>query len=350
MKLFFYITAFFIFLNSYNAEAQIVKYANDYLSTAVFSRGVSMGGADFMLFSGSQSVFNNPSGLAFEDYKMDFSLMHSDYFSSLASLQLFSAAFRADTSTFLGFGAVRFAVDDIQNTIYLFDNGNMDYSRISYFSVADYAFFFDVSRKLKFFPEISLGASMKLIYRHQGKFADAYGFGFDIGATYSHKKFSASMVLKDVTTTFDFWSVNKNEFDSVYLSTGNSVPENSLEITPVTLDLGASYYWNLYSFKFLCAFAVKTFFDSDTYYLIHSKHFSADLRLGSQISYSDMIFLRFGFSDFQKNNNLIISKKFSMRPSFGLGVKFFRFGFDYTFFSDNSIERNSNIFTLNVKF
>ncbi|MBQ3656746.1 MAG: hypothetical protein II956_07870 [Bacteroidales bacterium] len=335
MKVFFLLFSFLAFLNLKNANCQIVRYANDFLLTGDFSALEATSGSKIAAISGSEAVFSNPSNLFFEDYKADFSIMHNNYFSSMANLDLFSASYKADTALYLGLGFLRFGVDDIQNTIYLFDNqGNMDYSRIKYFSVADYAAFLSVAKKWKGF---NFGCSMKLIYRHEGNFAKAYGFGFDIAATYQKKNFALSAVIKDVTTTFDFWSINQSAFDSVYLSTGNTVPENKLEQTAPSLILAAAYSKAVQKFNF------SAFFATTLYY------YTADLKFGTEVSYSDIVFLRFGLSDFQNDNNLTISKKFTVSPSFGIGVKFLRFRLDYAFKKQNAIEKTSNVFTIGVK-
>ena len=78
---------------------------------------------------------------------------------------------------------MRFGTDNIANTLNLFDaNGAIDYSRISFFSVADYAFFASYARKMSWLPGLRVGGSVKVIYRNVGSFANGWGFGFDIGA------------------------------------------------------------------------------------------------------------------------------------------------------------------------
>ena len=348
MKFFFKIFLWCLCFAVKTADCQIVKYSNDFLSTGSFSKEEALGCSNFSSQNGSLSIFSNPSRLDFEDYKADFSVMHDNYFSSLATLNLLSGVFKADSLTFLGFGFLRFGVDDIQNTINLFDDdGNMDFSRISYFSVADYALFMSVSRKYKNF---FFGTSLKLIYRHQGKFANAYGFGFDVAASYRKDKFSVSAVVKDLTTTFNFWTINSKSFDSTFFQSGNSLPVGGLEQTSPSLNLSASYFWKLKKFVFATSFATESYFFLQQNYLISSKFFSSDIKAGIEISYSDIVFMRAGVSDFQKDNTLTISKTFSCSPSFGAGVKLLRFAFDYAFKMERAIERNSNVFTLGVKF
>jgi len=60
-----------------------------------------------------------------------------------------------------------------------------------------------------------VGATAKLIYRHIGQFASGYGFGFDIGAQYHHKKWKFGIMARDITTTFNYWTINDAEFDKI---------------------------------------------------------------------------------------------------------------------------------------
>lgn len=67
--------------------------------------------------------------------------MHNEYFAGIAKYDYFGSAYKIDSSSVLGVSIIRFGVDDIPNTIELMDSeGNFDYSRMSRFSVADYAF------------------------------------------------------------------------------------------------------------------------------------------------------------------------------------------------------------------
>ncbi|MBQ5452520.1 MAG: hypothetical protein IIT56_05945, partial [Bacteroidales bacterium] len=105
MKVFLYFFLLLTFLTLKTANSQIVRYSNDFLLTGDFSAMEATGGSKTAAVSGSEAVFSNPSNLFFEDYKADFSLMHDNYFSSMANLDLFSAAYQADTSLCLGLSA-----------------------------------------------------------------------------------------------------------------------------------------------------------------------------------------------------------------------------------------------------
>ena len=84
----------------------------------------------------------------------------------------------------LAITGLRFAVDDIMNTLFLVEpDGSINYNNIQAFSSADYAFIFSFAQKLKETKNknIQFGVNAKVIHRSVGKFAKAWGFGFDAG-------------------------------------------------------------------------------------------------------------------------------------------------------------------------
>jgi hypothetical protein len=58
-------------------------------------------------------------------------------------------------------------------------DGSLDYSKITSFSAADYAFMFHYAQALPV-KGLSVGGNVKMVYRQIGKFAKAYGFGIDL--------------------------------------------------------------------------------------------------------------------------------------------------------------------------
>ena len=56
----------------------------------------------------------------------------------------------ANNKRTIGISALRFAVDDIMNTLFLVEpDGSINYNNIQAFSSADYAFIFSFAQKLK---------------------------------------------------------------------------------------------------------------------------------------------------------------------------------------------------------
>lgn len=333
------------------AVSQTVKYGNDFLQIGAGARERAMGGNACSSVGGAVAGYVNPALMLNALTSIDLVLLHENYFASMADYDFGAVSYKPDTVSAFGFSFLRFGVDDIQNTLDLMDqNGNIDYSRISYFSTADYAFLFSFARQLPF-RGFSAGANVKIIYRHQGDFASAYGFGLDLAAHYQKGNFSACIMMRDITGTFDFWNVNSDKFDSVFVATGNSVPENSVEITAPSVNISASYIFYIRSFSILAELGLSSWFDGKRSVLISSDFVSANPNAGIELSYNQLCFLRMGISDFQINREATMSNSFSCVPSVGAGLQFKRWSVDYTFAAanKNTYDYKCNLFSFRLK-
>src|SRR5690606_17174486 len=116
------------------------------------------------------------------------------------------------------------------------------YNRISLFSTADYAFTASYARKLNI-EGLSIGANAKVVRRVIGKFANSWGFGFDLGMQYkSSSNWQFGVMARDITTTYNTWSINRSEFDKIKDAVegqNQDLPETT-EITLPKLQLGAA--------------------------------------------------------------------------------------------------------------
>jgi len=347
---------FFIFIQHIAidiSKAQLPTYSNEFLNIGIDAASLSKGNSVISSIEGVCAGYWNPSGLTSIKTSMEASAMHTNYFSGWAQYDFMGLAYKISDSLALGMSLIRFGVDDIPNTLNLVDqNGNVDYNRISYFSVSDYALLLSIGKKSKI-ENLSWGSSIKLIYRQQGEFAKAFGFGFDLGAKYQYKKWKFGAVLRDVTSTFNLWVINTDKLKEAFLATNNSLPENSLEITLPKLLLGFGR-----EFKFNSTLCMLTEIDLDIYFdgehhsLIKAKPISIDPHIGFQISYLQNIYLRFGadrfqfIEDFDKKNTLIC------QPSLGIGFSFYNFSLDYalTDVGDLTITPVSHIFSIKYAF
>jgi hypothetical protein len=166
--------------------------------------------------------------------------------------------------------------------------------------VADYALLLSYARKLG--PEgLSVGANAKLIYRNVGSYANAYGFGIDAGVQYNHKGWRLGLMARDITTTFNAWSVNVDEFKASGVAVGEQIPVNSTEITLPRLVLGAGYQFTLPAqFTALAAVDLEATTDGKRNTLVQSNTVSVDPRLGLEIGYHSLVFLRGGVGNYQQ--------------------------------------------------
>ena len=114
------------------------------------------------------------------------------------------------------FDQIRFGVDDIPYTLTLFEkDGSINYDNVSSFSAADYAFLFsyaqDLDIKNRYLEGLKVGLSTKVVHRRAGEFARSWGFGIDLGAQLSYKNWEFGLMARDITTTFNAWTISFTE-------------------------------------------------------------------------------------------------------------------------------------------
>ncbi len=351
MRLYFSILLVFLFLTSVNC--QVPKYSNEFLSVGVGARALSMAGSVVASAGDVTSGYWNPAGLTGQDHTSQICLMHNEYFAGMAKYDYGAFSLRLDEKSVAGISFIRFGVDDILNTLDLIDaDGNIRYDRITKFSVADYGLIFSYGRS----PGIEglfFGGNMKLIYRKTGDFANAWGFGFDIGAKYDMDKWHFGGIIRDVTSTFNVWSYNTSGMSEVFSATGNELPENSMEITMPRLIIGGAREFNLSEkFAMLAELNVDFTFDGKRHVLIGTNFMSIDPHLGVEFNYRKIIYLRLGAGNIQLIPDFDKDKSFDFQPALGLGVRLKNFVIDYalTDLGDQAISLYSNVFSLSYSF
>ena len=109
-----------------------------------------MGGAQVASVNDGTAGYWNPAGLTHVKEYPVLSLMHAEYFSGIAKYDYASIAIPVqDNKRTIGFSLLRFAVDDIPNTLFLVEpDGSINYNNIQAFSSADYAFLFSFAQNL----------------------------------------------------------------------------------------------------------------------------------------------------------------------------------------------------------
>ena len=122
---------------------QLVRtYSNDFLNIGVGARGLAMSNAQSALTSDIYSTYYNPAGLVYIPNTFQVGIMHSEYFAGIGKYDYGAVAIPIQQQkSVIGFSFFRFGVDDIPNTLYLVQpDGSIDYTKITSFSSADYAF------------------------------------------------------------------------------------------------------------------------------------------------------------------------------------------------------------------
>jgi hypothetical protein len=171
--------------------------------------------------------------------------------------------------------------------------------------VADYALLLSYARKIEKVEGLSVGANAKVIYRNIGSFANGYGFGIDAGVQYNHKGWNLGLMARDITTTFTQWSINAAEYQKGINNTVangvDAVPTNSAEITLPRFVLGVGRRMELpKQFSALLAADLEATTDGQRNTLVSSKAVSVDPRLGLELGYKNLVFLRGGVGNYQK--------------------------------------------------
>ena len=343
---------FFLFLICASAYAQTVrKYSNEFMNIGVDAAALGMANAMTSHTNNVNSGYWNPAGLVhLEDHEL--SLMHANYFANIAQYDYIAYAKPIDDDSAWGISLIRFGVDDILNTTELIDNqGNIDYNRISLFSTADYGVTFSYARRLRL-PGFQYGVNAKLIRRIIGQFASSWGFGFDAGLQFEKNDWQFGLMLRDITTTYNVWSIDETEYKKI----ANAIPgqnqelPESTEITAPKAQLGLSKKFIIhYDYSILAAANMNMLF-TKTNGLIATDFVSIDPALGFEFGYTDLVFLRAGVGNFQNIQQIDNTEKVGFQPNIGLGFKYKGIQIDYalTNLGNQSAALYSNIFSIKV--
>ena len=345
---------------SFSVSAQITapKYSNEFLAIGVGARGMAMSNVQAALVDDVTAGYWNPAGLTKIKNKYEIALMHAEYFAGIAKYDYGAIAMKIDSQSTVGLSVIRFGVDDIPDTRYLFDsdgnnNGKANYNNIRYFSSSDYAFLLTYARKSSMIKGLSVGANFKVIYRTVGDFANAWGFGLDAGAQYTHKKWHFGLMLRDVTGTFNAWTHNPELVKDVYAKTGNEIPENSVEVTLPRMILGVARTFQVSKKIGITASTDLIFtFDGKRNTVVKSSFTSIDPALGLEANYKHIVFLRAGIGNIQQVKDFEDRTYTSVQPNFGVGLKIYKFTIDYALTNIGNVSESlySNVFSVKFTF
>lgn len=336
------------------AQINVPKYSNEFLSIGVGARGLAMGKAITASSSDATSIFWNPSGMV--DLTSDYSgsLMHNEYFGGIATYDYLGLSIKVDSVSNIGIGLIRFGIDDIPDTRFLYDaNGQINYDNVRFFSAADYGLFLSYARRISKIDGLSIGGNFKVIHRNAGNFASAWGFGLDASARFVfNPKMHFAVTARDISTTFNAWSHSTSLLTTVYSQTGNSIPESSLELTLPSITFGMAYKPIMRdNFEFLTTFDLGFNFDGERASLINTGIMAVNPSIGIELNYKNKLYLRGGLSQFQYRKELIEGGKgVFYEPGIGAGFAIDRFSVDYALTNQISIETSlySHVFSLNI--
>lgn len=338
------LTLFLIVLFCFHASifAQIRIYSNEFLNIGAGARGLSMGGAQIASVNDATAGYWNPAGLTQIKENPSISLMHAEYFAGIGKYDFGSIAIPvSDKKRTIGISVLRFAVDDIPNTLYLIEpDGSINYANISSFSSADWAFILSAAQviKEKKNSTLSLGVNAKVIHRNVGTFAKAWGFGLDLGMQYIGKNWSLAVMARDITTTFNTWNFTFTEREKeVLFLTNNKIPQQSTELTAPRLIVGGAYNFKINkNIKLKAELNLDLTFDGQRNTVLSSSFMNADPRIGMEGSLKDLFFVRAGIYNFQRTfadgDTTNQKKVWIYQPGLGAGFVLGKsFHIDYAF-------------------
>ncbi len=336
----FYFFVLFV-LCTFSSKAQFRKYSNEFLNIGAGARGLGMGGAQVASSMDATAGYWNPAGLVHIKDNPSLSVMHAEYFAGIGKYDFAALALPSKNGNrTLAISFLRFAVDDIPNTLFLIEpDGSANYNNITSFSSADYAVLLSYAQiaKKKDNLLISYGGNAKIIHRSVGSFAKAWGFGLDVGIQIRKNKWLYGLTLRDATTTFNAWSFsfNDREKEVLYL-TNNDIPTKSTELTAPRLigAIGRTFKFNE-KFSLLAEANLHFTFDGRRNTVISTNPISIDPNIGLEANINNSVFLRAGISNFQQaladGDTTNQKKVWIFQPSLGAGFKFGNVGIDYGF-------------------
>ena len=329
------------------------NYSNEFLNIGVDAAALGMSKSVVASTSNVNSVYWNPAGLVnLKD--IEGSIMYSSYFAGIANYNYGAIAMPIDKKSAWGFSVIRFGVDDILNTTQLIDSqGNIDFNRVSLFSAADYAFTFSYARNL-IFKDLYIGGNAKVVRRIIGDFANSWGFGFDFGLQYEKNGWKFGLMLRDITTTFNIWDIDEDEFATISAAIpgqNQELPETT-EITKPKIQYGMAKNFRIGRF-----FNLLTEFDLNlrlvrTNDIISTGFGSIEPSFGFQLDYEKVVFLRGGLGNAQRITEFDGSKSLTIQPNLGVGFKFKGIQIDYALSNIGSVGNAlfSNIFSVKIDY
>lgn len=329
-----------------------VKYSNEFLKIGVGARAAGLGNAHVAGTADATAGYWNPAALLSAPPYPQLTLMHSEYFASVAKYDYGALAFPVSENRRLAVSFIRLGIDDIPNTLRFYDGVSYDFSRITKFSVADMALYLSYAQALRD-TTVSIGGSVKVVHRILGPFATAWGFGLDIGMLYRQGPWRIGAALYDGTSTFNAWTFNTETFEESFILTGNAIPQNSIEWTRPSARVGAAVHlWRERAFSLMPMADFVIFSDGQRNTLISANPISADVSLGTELRYRDWIALRMGMTNFQRIREWSGRRYLSFYPTAGLGLRIWHFSIDYALanFTGFSQGMYSHLLSIRVDF
>jgi hypothetical protein len=340
-------------------QAQAPKFSNDFLNIGVGARGMALGTAVTASTDNVNAAYWNPANLVGVGSNFQVGAQHAEWFSGIGKYDYlgFGKKFGDADKSFGAISLIRMGIDNIPNTLRLRgSDGSIDYSRIEEFSVTDYALIGSYGRHIPK-AKLDVGVNAKVIFRNFGSFANAFGFGFDLGASYQvSSKFKVSAMARDITTTFNAYKFSFTEEEKAVLyQTNNEVPTSSVEYTLPKLILAGMYKFQFgANYNLVPELDLEISNNGSAASLIGGDKIAMDPRLGLECGLYNKVYLRTGVNNIQRvlKEDNSGDRELSMYPSAGVGIKLKKLSLDYamTNIANTGVGLYSHYFSLLLNF
>ena len=309
-------------------------YSNEFLNIGIGARAHAMSNAVAVSTNDLTATYWNPAALSALDVPLQVGAMHAEWFADVANYDYIgiARALGGDKKRAVGISFVRLGIDQIPYTLNLVaPDGSINYDNVTEFSAADYMVGLSYAQTFK---KIEIGGTMKIVRRVIGTFAGAWGVGADLGIRYRlNDNLSFAFVGRDITTTYNAWTTNLTEEEKVvFTKTGNTIPQSSVETTRPTFLLGAAYQRKISSkINILAEANAALTTDGQRNVLVSGKSLNLDPRIGLEVGYDNLLWLRGGVGQFQriKNETDPTKKDLLALPTMGIGMRLGRIFVDY---------------------
>ena len=314
------------------------KYSNEFLNIGIGARAQAMGGTNIATSNDVTAGYWNPAALTELDIKRGFQLglMHTEWYAGVGKYDYLAAAIptRGGRGA-IGISAIRFGIDDIPNTLSLYNSdGTVNFDNIRSFNATDFAVLLSVAQKLKWKggERLSVGGNVKIVRRKIGSFAQSWGFGIDVAALYKLKHFQIGLNIRDLSNTFNAWKFSFTDKEKETLAlTNNEVPISELELTKPQIALGFAYLNDFGKISLKSELGLRATTDGKRNVLISSSPISVSPAVGLELGYDKLVYARAGISNFQQNKGFGTLKVWTAQPAFGVGLNIRGIRLDYAF-------------------
>lgn len=312
-------------------QAETVKHANAFLRLGADAAIEARSRTGFLTDFTGGAARENPAGLLQHLAGYHISASYSHQMGGMGHLADFSFTYRLDSVRALGAELLRYSVGGIPNTLSAMEEGGLNWDRISYFHVADWAARITYAHQLPV-RGLQIGVNAKLKYRYAGRFAQGFGLGLDVGLRYEQGNLGVGVTLFDALTSGTLWFRNEaalqlNVVDTATLS-GGRIYEVGLPHPMVAIEYRIAMPAKI---SFTPALRLDFYFDGQSHSPLSTGRLSVDPALGFQIEWNRMVFLRFGGHGWQVIQYEEDSKSHILTPTCGIGARAWGLNIDYSF-------------------